>query len=64
MESHYEINVSRMGRHYFATHARSLTGSKQKALEMLAEIRTRFPAHEGFEATLSYIECFSHKLPE
>jgi hypothetical protein len=50
----YEINVSKDGRHYFATHERSLIG-KVEALKAYHDFVKRFPASEGFYVTLT--EC-------
>lgn len=44
---HYEINVSKNGKHYFATHPRSLTYSDD-AIQALKDFRARFPESEGF----------------
>lgn len=47
----YEINVSKNGKHYFATHARSIRG-RQHANDILADFSKRFPKKEGFELEL------------
>jgi hypothetical protein len=57
--SHYEINVSLVGRHYFATHPRSLT-SKDWAWEVLEDFKRRFPASEGFKVTMTFWEAKGH----
>lgn len=51
MQSYYEINVTYVGRHYFATAPRSLTdlGRAQEVYEDLIE---RFPRAEGFRVTV------------
>ena len=49
----YEINVSKNGKHYFATHDRSLPYTKE-AEEAFKDFKTRFPLEEGFEVTITY----------
>lgn len=49
----YEINVSKNGKHYFATHERSLTGQSE-AEKAFKDFQERFPESEGFEVTISY----------
>lgn len=55
MESHYEINVSLNGRHFFATSPRSCN-NKIKAEELFDEISNRFPKEEGFEVSCTHWE--------
>ena len=50
---YYEINVSLNGRHYFATNARSITDS-ETAIRLSMDIKSRFPAKEGFKVTITY----------
>ena len=50
---HYEINVSKDGRHYFATHERSLR-QQSEAAKLFADFCLRFPKKEGFEITVTY----------
>lgn len=45
---YYEINISKEGRHYFATAPRSITYIKDLQVK-LADIMKRFPKEEGFE---------------
>ena len=40
----YEINVSRDGKHVFATHPRSLSGNDEKAIGLARQFRKLFPA--------------------
>jgi len=47
----YEINVSLNGRHYFATHTRSLT-YEPDALALFEHFKKLFPESEGYELTL------------
>jgi hypothetical protein len=49
----YEINVAKNGKHYFATHERSLTGTAE-AESALKDFKNRFPESEGFSVTISY----------
>lgn len=50
---YYEINVSRNGRHFFATAERSLT-TEDRARTVFAEMKKRFPESEGFQISVSY----------
>lgn len=54
--SHYEINVSLNGHHYFATAERSIT-SEARARQAVQDFRTRFPESEGFKVDCTYIRC-------
>lgn len=45
---HYEINVSKNGQHFFATHERSIT-SQAKLSEILSELVKAFPVEKGYE---------------
>jgi penicillin-binding protein-related factor A (putative recombinase) len=49
----YEINVSKNGKHYFATHERSLPYTKE-AEEAFKDFKVRFPEEEGFNVTITY----------
>lgn len=49
----YEINVSLRGKHFFATHPRSLT-SKTELLQVYKELEKKFPASEGYSLGASY----------
>lgn len=49
----FEINVAKNGKHYFATHERSLTGHSE-AEAALKDFKNRFPESEGFDVTISY----------
>lgn len=46
----YEINVSKTGHHFFATHERSLTTETQ-AREVYAALRAAFDASYGITVT-------------
>ena len=52
----YEINVSRNGKHFFATHERSLGLSKSHTREVYDKLVEAFPKNEGYEITISYWE--------
>jgi len=45
---YYEINVSKNGKHYFATHSRSVTNEMQ-ARQMLMHFRLVFPECDGYK---------------
>lgn len=49
---HYEINVSQLGHHIFATHPRSLTTLKQAA-KVYVMLTSAFPASAGFVITVT-----------
>lgn len=53
----YEINVSLNGRHYFATHPRSLRDgdSEDNAVTVAQNLRDRFPASEGYKVEMQEI---------
>jgi hypothetical protein len=48
---HFEINVSKDGRHYFATAERSLT-YREQADKVYADFCKRFPLTEGFRVSM------------
>lgn len=48
----YEINVVLNGKHYFATHQRSLLDT-DSAKKMFEDFVKRFPKHEGFNVTVT-----------
>lgn len=52
----YEINVSRKGKHFFATHERSLGLSKSHTKEVYDKLVEAFPKNEGYEIEISYWE--------
>ncbi len=58
MESHYTINVSLNGRHFFATAPHSLPiTDTDKAHALLATMREKFPAAEGYAIDMVRWEC-------
>lgn len=48
----YEINISKDGKHYFATHERSIT-TINKAVEIRDRLKKAMPEKEGFEYTIT-----------
>jgi hypothetical protein len=48
----YEINVSKDGKHYFATHERSIT-TIDRAVEIRDRLRAAMPEEEGFKFTIT-----------
>lgn len=48
--THYEVNVSRNGQHFFATAPRSLL-TRQQALDAVNAFMERFPAEDGYKVT-------------
>ena len=52
--SQYEINVSRNGKHFFATHERSFGLSKKHTREVYDKLVEAFPANEGYKIEISY----------
>lgn len=48
--AYYEINVSLNGRHFFATHKRSMD-TERKFKEVLEVFRAKFPENEGYRIT-------------
>jgi len=53
MQSHYEINVSLNGKHFFATAPRSCR-DEEDARRLMADFKTRFPESEGFQVTCAH----------
>lgn len=53
---YYEINVALNGRHFFATHQRSLhtESEMKKCLEIFVE---KFPESEGYNITIEHCRC-------
>lgn len=52
--THYEINVSRNGKYFFATHERSFGLSKRHTKEVYDKLVEAFPKNEGYEIAISY----------
>lgn len=57
----YEINVSLNGRHFFATHERSITNN-WKLKEILTVFLDKFPQAEGYEITVYKEIAYSEHL--
>lgn len=56
IQSHYEINVSLNGRHFFATDSRSAV-DMEDAERLVFEFRKRFPVEQGFFVTCTHWRC-------
>jgi hypothetical protein len=56
IQSHYEINVSKDGRHFFATAERSCV-THADMVYVLLSFKKKFPKKEGFEISVTYVEC-------
>lgn len=58
----YEINVSLNGKHFFATHERSIrtTWELTKVLNVFKE---KFPPEEGYKITVYKKEAWSKEVP-
>ena len=52
---YYEINVSKNGRHFFATDKRSIT-NKQTLKEVYEILKDKFPTEEGYDMLVSCME--------
>jgi hypothetical protein len=48
----YEINVSKDGKHYFATDKKSIT-TLARALDVRERLKKAMPEEEGFEYTIT-----------
>lgn len=55
-QSHYKVNVSKDGKHFFATATRSIV-EDTKLTMVFKELITRFPESEGFKVTVTYWSC-------
>lgn len=49
---HYEINVAKNGKHYFATHERSIS-TEEKAKELYKKLTQAFPESEGYTVSVT-----------
>lgn len=52
---YYEINVALNGKHYFATHPRSIT-DEGSAKRLYYELEKRFPKSDGFSVGVTCYE--------
>lgn len=55
MQSHYEINVSHNGRHFFATAERSCV-DRDRAKAVYLSLVDKFPESEGFLVTVCHCQ--------
>ena len=51
--SQYEINVSKDGKHFFATHERSFGLDKKRTREVYDKLVEAFPKNEGYLIEIS-----------
>ena len=52
---YYEINISKNGKHFFATDKRSIT-TKRALKEVYEVFKEKFPIEEGYEILVSHVE--------
>lgn len=52
---YYELNVSKNGKHFFATNKRSIT-TKQALKDVYEVFKVKFPTEEGYDILVSCIE--------
>lgn len=60
-QSHYEINVSLNGRHFFSTNERSAL-DLEKAEKLVYEFRQAFPASKGYKVECTYWEITGNRI--
>jgi hypothetical protein len=58
---HYEINVALNGKHFFATHDRSIT-TLDKLKQVAEVIAKKFPESEGYSVTIMKWETYGHEV--
>ncbi len=58
---YYEINVSKNGRHYFATAERSITSLTQ-AEGLYMVFKEKFPENEGYKIDVTRWEKVGHPI--
>ena len=58
-----EINISKNGKHYFATAERSLN-FKSEGIKMFKDLKKRFPESEGFKLSISDEPKISYDITE
>jgi hypothetical protein len=56
IQSHFEINVSHNGQHFFATEERSAVNSYQ-ARNLYRVLKAKFPESEGYRVDVTEIHC-------
>jgi len=59
---HYEINISLNGKHFFATHERSLK-TKAEYEKVCKVLEEKFPETEGYEISCTLWESKGSRLP-
>ena len=62
MQNYYRFNVSKDGKHFFATAEGSIT-DERRAREVGMELAKRFPESEGFKVTCSYWQAYGQQFP-
>ena len=60
--SQYEINVSKDGKHFFATHERSLGLSKRHTKEVYDKLVEAFPANDGYQIEIRKWETVGESI--
>lgn len=63
MQSHYEINVSKDGQHFFATHERSAV-TLASVRKLYKTIKDKFPESEGYAVSVTKWECYGKIMKE
>lgn len=59
----YEINVAKNGRHFFATHERSIK-AKDELIEVLKEFKRAFREEDGYKITVTKWETKGYGFDE
>lgn len=57
----YEINVSLNGKHFFATHGRSIRNTWELK-KVLSAFKEKFPPEEGYKITVYEKEAWSKEV--
>lgn len=60
---HYEINISLKGKHFFATHKRSITNTNQLK-EIYNILKLKFPENEGYKITITQVDICGKFIDE
>jgi len=60
----YEINVSKNGRHFFATAQRSITAKEEEAQKVFMALKERFYEDDGYKLALTYWETRGTHISE
>lgn len=56
MQTYYDINVSKNGKHLFATHERSVN-TISDLRKVAPIIKEKFPESEGYAVSITYYSC-------